>query len=346
MPIGARDRITGRQITDTPQAYQLRGVVKEVQMQEDTALQMKEDTTPLTTLLGRIPLFASLEPAHLEELAGKLTLRKYDPGTRIFMQDDPGSTLFVIRNGQVNISAPSPKGGEAILAVMTDGDFFGELSILDQKPRSATATAMRPTTVFTLERDDFLEVVHTEPYLAINALAALSERLRRTNLLLGDAFFTDLPTRLAKRLLELARRHGVETDHGLKIDLRLTQADLISEMGASRESVKRLLEELQDQGLILVAGKNIYVRRLDMLRRLTLEGLLQVPKHRFERGRQENGLLALLFGIGVLVFALGAATELMTTGQGFVGWVAAWVIAVALWAYWKYEEARGFEAEL
>ena len=221
------------------------------------------------TLLASVPLFASLKPHHLSELASKLTLRNYRRGATIFHKDDPGSTLYIIKTGQVKISAPSPEGEEAILAILTDGDFFGELSILDGKPRSATATAMETTSAFTLNRSDFLDVIHTKPELAIEILAALSERLRRTNLLLEDAFFLDMPGRLARQLLELAERHGLETDTGLKIDMRLTQHDLASAIGASRESVNRLLGQFQDQGLIAIDKKHIYVLRLDGLRELT-----------------------------------------------------------------------------
>jgi len=305
---------------------------------------MKEETT----LLAQVPLFASLKEAHLAELAGKLTLRNYELGTTIFNRDDRGSTLYIIRNGQVKISAPSPEGEEVILAMMTDGDFFGELSILDLKPRSATATAMETTSAFTLERDDFLDVVNTEPDLAIQILAALSERLRRTNLLLEDAFFLDLPTRLAKRLLELAKRHGLETDRGLKIDMRLTQHDLANVVGASRKSVKRLLGDLQDQELIFIDKNNIYILRLDELRQITLEGLIQRPIRRYERGREENALLVLLFGFGVFIFVVGLATGVLTLALGFVSWVAIWVIAFALWAYWgtrKSEDAIDYEPE-
>jgi len=301
-----------------------------------------------TTLLAQVPLFAGLKSAHLAELAGKLTLRNYELGTTIFNRDDRGSTLYIVRNGQVKISAPSPEGEEVILAMMTDGDFFGELSILDLKPRSATATAMETTSAFTLERNDFLDVVNTEPDLAIQILAALSERLRRTNLLLEDAFFLDLPTRLAKRLLELVKRHGLETDRGLKIDMRLTQHDLANVVGASRKSVKRLLGDLQDQELIFIDKNNIYILRLDELRQITLEGLIQRPIRRYERGREENALLVLLFGLGLLIFVVGLATGLLTIALGFVGWVAPWVIAFALWAYWgtrKAEDAIDYEPE-
>ncbi len=301
-----------------------------------------------TTLLAQIPLFAALESAHLAELASKLTLRNYELGTTIFHKDDRGSTLFIIRNGQVKISAPSPEGEEVILAIMTDGDFFGELSILDLKPRSATATAMETTSAYTLDREDFLDVVRKEPELAIETLAALSERLRRTNLLLEDAFFLDLPTRMVKRLLEYPKSHGRETDRGLKIDMLLTQDDLSSVVGASRKSVNRLLDEFQSQDLISIDKKNIYILHLDELKQLTVQGLIQMPIRRYERSRERNALLVLLFGLGVLIFVVGLATGLLTLALGFVGWVAIWVVAFALWAYWgtrQSEDAIDYEPE-
>ena len=150
-----------------------------------------------TDLLARIPLFASLKPAHLDEIAGKLAMRNYKRGATVFHKDDAGSTLYVIKAGQVKISAPSPEGEEAILAILTDSDFFGELSILDGKPRSATATAMEATSAYALDRSDFLDVVRAHPEMAVEILSALSQRLRRTDILLQDAFFLDMPGRLA-----------------------------------------------------------------------------------------------------------------------------------------------------
>lgn len=306
---------------------------------------MKEEAT----LLAQVPLFAGLKSAHLAELAGKLALRNYEPRTTIFNKDDRGSTLYIIKNGQVKISAPSPEGEEVILAMMTDGDFFGELSILDLKPRSATATAMEPTSVFTLDRDDFLDVVHAEPDLAIDTLAALSERLRRTNILVEDAFFLDLPTRLVKRLLELAEKHGRETDRGLKIDMLMTQEDLASVVGASSKSVNRLLGDLQDQGLIFIdKNKNLYILGLGELRKLTVQGLIQRPIRRYERSRERNALLVLLFGSGLLIFVVGLATGLLSIPHSFLGAVAMWVIALALLVFWgtrQRDEAIDYEPE-
>jgi CRP-like cAMP-binding protein len=304
-------------------------------------------------LLAEVPFFAALNSSHLAELASRLTLRKYEPETPIFDKDDHGATLYIIRNGRVKISAPSPEGEEAVLAVMTDGDFFGELSVLDQRPRCADATAMEATSVYTLDREDFLDVVRKEPDVAIDVLAALSGRLRRSNLALQDALLNDLPTRLVKRLLELAKEYGRKADWGLKIDMSVMQDnlpsvidDLASATGASRKSVNRLLRELQDQAIILIRKKNIYILSLDELKQRAVEGLIQRPILRSERGGERNAVLALLFGSGVFIFVIGLATGSLSVAHAFVGLVGTWIIAFVLWSFWgsgKRESPSDYE---
>lgn len=220
-------------------------------------------------LLARVPLFTSLKPAYLAELAGKLAIRNYRRGEIIFHKDDPGSTLYIIKNGQVKITTASPEGEEVILAILTDSDFFGELSLLDGMPRSASASAMEITQTLTLDRRDFLDIIGKHTELVGDILSALSERLRRTDLLLEDAVFLDLPARLAKRLLELGGKHGVETDKGLEIDLRLTQQDLANTVGASRVAVNKLLGLFQDKKLICIDKQRIIILCPDELKKRT-----------------------------------------------------------------------------
>ena len=220
------------------------------------------------TLLAQVPLFASLSPDQLAELTSKLTARSYRRGQDIFHQGDPGSVMYMIRSGQVKISTSSLEGEEAILAILTSNDFFGELSLLDGKERSASATAMAPTEVLALDRSDFLEVLRKNPQMAGDVLAALSDRLRRTDVMVEDVVFLDLATRLAKRLLELAEKHGVQTDSGLEIDLRVTQQDLADVVGASRVAVNKQLGLYQDEGILHVGRQCITLLRPDELRKL------------------------------------------------------------------------------
>ena len=218
-------------------------------------------------LLAGVPLFASLKPEYLADLAGKLAVRNYRRGETIFHKDDPGSTLYIIETGQVKITSTSPEGEEVILDILKDGDFFGELSLLDGKPRSASAATMEATKARVLHRDDFLEVITRHPEPVGDVLAAVAERLRRADLLLEDAIFLDLSARLAKRLLELSEKHGVTTERGLEIDLRLTQQDLANFVGASRVAVNKLLGSFQDKGLLAIEKHRLIILRPDELRK-------------------------------------------------------------------------------
>lgn len=217
--------------------------------------------------LARVPLFSSLKPDHLAEVACKLSAKNYHRGEVIFHQDDPGTTLHVIKTGQVKISTTSPEGEEAILAILTDSAFFGELSLLDEKPRSANAVAMKATETLTLQRSDFMSILGRHPEMMNNILASLADRVRSADHLVEDAVFLDLTARLAKRLLELAERHGTETDDGIEIDLRLTQQELAATLGVSRVALNRQLGRLQDRGLISIEMKRITIARPDALRR-------------------------------------------------------------------------------
>jgi len=220
-------------------------------------------------LLARVPLFTSINAEHLVDLANAMNTRTYRRGEVIFHKDDPGSMLYILKSGQVKITTSSPEGEEVILAILKEGDFFGELSLLDGKPRSASATAMEDTTALTLDRRDLIDSIFQNPELAINILTSISERLRQTDFLLEDAIFLDLPSRLAKRLLQLAEKHGMKTTRGTEIDLRLTQQDLANSVGASRVAVNKLLGAFQDRKLILLDKHHIVITNPDELSRIT-----------------------------------------------------------------------------
>lgn len=219
-------------------------------------------------LLASVPLFTSLKISLLEDLISKTRIRNYRRSEVIFHKDDPGSTLYIIKSGQVKIETRSPEGEEVILAILKNGDFFGELSLLDGKPRSASAISMESTTALTLNKTDLMESIFNYPELAGNILASLSERLRQTDLLFEDAVFLDLPARLARRLVQLADKYGVQTKNGIEIDIRLTQQDLANSVGASRVAVNKLLGVFQDKTWIEFDKHRIILKRPNDLNRL------------------------------------------------------------------------------
>lgn len=217
------------------------------------------------SFLENVPFFASLKPTERADLASITKINKYHKGDYIFHQEDPGSTLYIIASGQVKITVSSPEGEEVILAILTDGDFFGELSLLDQQPRSANVVTMLDTETIVLHRHDFLNFLTSHHDVAIEMLAELSRRLREADIALEDAVFLDLPTRLAKRLLELGQKHGVKTDRGVEIGLRLTQQDLANLVGASRVAVNKQLSMFKIEGLIDIDKQHLIITRPEEL---------------------------------------------------------------------------------
>ena len=228
-------------------------------------------TDRVAVLLMRLPFFAGLPPHALDDLVRRIRLRSYDRGTTIFHKDDPGSLLYIILSGAVKITMPSIEGKELMLCILAAGDFFGELSLFDGEPRSATAEAVDDgTQTLILPRDDFLELVTSYPRLAIHIITLLSRRLRETNLLAQDVCLLDLPGRLAQRLLDLAEKHGRPEGERIQINLRLTQSELASLVGATRVATNRQLQRLQQRGLIDWEARRIRILKPAALRKLAL----------------------------------------------------------------------------
>ena len=212
-------------------------------------------------------MFASLKEAQLAELAGKLRARSYRTGEVIFHQEDPGVSLHIIKTGRVKITATSPEGEEIVMAILDERDSFGEIALLDGKPRSASAVAMEATQTLTLDRGDFLDIMTRNPEMVSAVLVAVAAGWRRTSHLLEDAIFLDLPGRLAKRLLQLAEKHGITTEKGMEIDLSLTQQDLAAAVGVSREALNKQLGLFQERGLVALAKKRITILRPEELKK-------------------------------------------------------------------------------
>ena len=180
----------------------------------------------ITALLNTIPLFKRLPPDHLKELAGRQRVLQVKKNDVLFRKGSEGDCLYIIQQGNVKIALPSEAGEEVIITIFTDGDFFGEMALLDRMPRSANAVAMQPSRLLMLNRRDFIQFLKTNDAAMEIILSSLSQRLRRTDKILEDTVFLKIPARFAKKLLELGNCFGRREKNQLQIHLRLTQKDL------------------------------------------------------------------------------------------------------------------------
>ena len=221
--------------------------------------------TPME-LLVRCPLFAELPAGEAEKLAAFLRLRRYRAGEPVFREGDPGTAFYVIQTGEVKILLGGSEGKEVVLALLGPGEFFGEMSLLDGEPRSADAVATTAAELHVLPREDFLRFLRDVPTVAVSMLASLSRRFRRTDRLVHDAAFSDVRTRVARLLVELAETRGRPGEDGIVVGPRLTQGDLAGMVGATRESINKCLRYFTAQGLVRHERGRIVVSSIERLR--------------------------------------------------------------------------------
>lgn len=223
-------------------------------------------STTLGDAIRRAPVFKSLSDAQIDQLGKRARRQHFERGDIVCYQGDPGDTFYVLERGQVKVSLMSFAGQEAILVMLDAGDAFGELSLFDEQPRSATVSATEPTDVLVLRRPDFIRLVEVHPDIAVALLGLLTKRLRDTDQIVEDALFLDIGERLAKKLLQLAVTQADLTDKGIELRKRFTQGELGAMIGAARESVNKQLGVLRGQGIISVDRQKITILDPDALR--------------------------------------------------------------------------------
>lgn len=209
------------------------------------------------SVLARVPLFGGLSSEELQLVASAAVRRRQSRGSVIFFEREPGDALYIIEEGQVRIYRVAEDGREKTLALLSEGDFFGEMALIDDEPRSAIAEATEPTVLLAIHKRDVHNLIHANPSIALSMIKGLSRRLRETNRQLMDAVFLDVRGRLLRLLLELDGRYGKPHDGGRLIDIRLTHQELANMVGTSRESVTRVLTELQDVGALGYAQRHM-----------------------------------------------------------------------------------------
>ena len=212
-------------------------------------------------------LFQAMKPEELDGILRMATDRRYRRGQTIFQKDDPGSSMMAVLNGRVRIGAMSLEGKEITLNMIDAGEVFGEIALLDGKPRSADATAFEDTQLLVIERRHFVPYLEGDKDLALRLLAVLCERLRRTSETLGDFVMFDLEARLGRTLIKLAGDYGRAAGPAVRIGIKLSQNDLSRLVASSRESVNKQMRAWEDEGLVVKDAGLLTIKLPDELKR-------------------------------------------------------------------------------
>ena len=222
----------------------------------------KRDLLQHHYLLGR------LDPGEIDALATRARVEQYPAGREIFAKGSPGRSMIAVLSGSVKMASLSPTGREIVFNVMYAGEFFGEIAVIDGAERTASAVAMTACELLVLDRRDVLPLFERHPEICMILMRILCQRLRHTSEQVEDVLFRNLEARLAKALLEVAEDAGRSEPHGAAAGLHLSQRELATMAGGSRESVNKLLQVWQDARLIALGRGTIVILDMAGLKRL------------------------------------------------------------------------------
>ncbi len=208
------------------------------------------DPSARRAALARVPMFQSLQPADIDNILARASVRRIERGEVVLRRGDPNTGMLVIMSGRVRISTVSEDGKEITLRVLGAGEVVGEMSLIDGEPCSADVTAHEDCAMLLIERGPFLALLRDNSELALRLMSFLTHRLRRANAALEDMALLDLPTRLGRLLVRLAADYGVKVRTGTRIEVRLSQKDLSTLVGASREKVNRQIRQWEEEGVL------------------------------------------------------------------------------------------------
>ena len=210
-------------------------------------------------LLKRVPIFSSFNEDELERLA-KLCVQRTTPRDHVILvAEEVGDTLFIISHGSVKVSYVSESGREVILSILKKGDFFGELSLLDGKTRSANITTLEQTDLLLIRRGDFLHLIEEFPNIAIGLLRVLAQRIRAADLQIASVTLQDAMGRVASAIVHVAEKTGRPRGDSVIIPKLPIQQDLASMAGTARETISRVMTEFEEKGFIEKEGHRVVI---------------------------------------------------------------------------------------
>ena len=211
-------------------------------------------------LLRTVPLFSELSDEALDSLGHLATRRRYPKDTVIFFENEEGDCLFMILEGRIKVTILGDDGREIILTMLSSGDLFGEMALLDNEPRSATAIAVEESELLSLQRTDFQKVLGENPGISAALIKVLSQRLRRANHQISTLALLDVYGRVARVILDMAREEGRRLKDGRIAFRRATHQEIANRIGTTRETVTRMLKDLERQDFVKVEGREILLQ--------------------------------------------------------------------------------------
>jgi CRP/FNR family cyclic AMP-dependent transcriptional regulator len=201
-------------------------------------------------LLSSSFLFSGLNEEEFEKIADCAKVKKVSRDKTVFSKGDPGNSMFAVISGRLKVQNISEEGKVLIMGFLEPGSVFGEIAVLDSKPRTASVLSTEASELLVIERAPFLRFLESHPGVAIKLMKAICERLRTTDEFLENMVFMSIPTRLARMLRILSEKYGVTTPSGIEINMRISQGELANLVGASRESVNKQLRVWEEAGLL------------------------------------------------------------------------------------------------
>ena len=210
-------------------------------------------------LLQSVALFWDLSEEELGYISQKMIARHYESGKFIFLEDSEGEQCFFVVQGSVKVTRLSKDGREVILAMLNEGEFFGEMALLDGESRSANVIALEETEVLTLNREDFLVVLHDYPQIAIQLLKEMAHRLRKSDRQIASLSLSDAEKRIALCIIRFADEQGIIKRGQVSIPKMPIQQDIANMAGTSRETVSRAINLLEKEHFIKRQGRELLI---------------------------------------------------------------------------------------
>lgn len=212
-----------------------------------------------TSILREVPIFSELTDQEIDTIMQMANRRVFNKSTMILLEEDAAETLFIIEYGSVKITRLNDEGREVILAILGSAEFFGEMALLDGQGRSANVMALEETALYTLVRRDFLDVLNRFPSISIQLLKEMTQRLRKSDQQIKSLSLSDAEHRIGISLHRIAEDMGIFKMGQVVIKKMPYQQDVANMAGTSRETVSRMLKNLELKGLIEREGRRLII---------------------------------------------------------------------------------------